>query len=438
MSPPRWRPLPSHAAFDPRVRHVSDAACRVWFLLVCVSDVDGVIRDTGMLSTGEVVSALADLEGGRAAGVLDELTHAGLVSLDDGEILVPDVPRWQAEHAPRSSAAAAPNPAPSPRQHTAEDMDRREATKRLGARWSDRKIKSPEARVAWLQSEAGRSYLDKAGISLALATAIATGVTAPVTGDVTGVTGGVTAVTETVTAGVTEAVTAGSPSHSPSGEKIGENRGEERARGPVTGAVTAPVTGDRSGVTATVTARVTDRGGPRHGATPSEPSPTPSSKVPEGSVEEVLHDLVQRSEGGFSVSGSVDQREAVVAALLAAGVDLDATGAALARPWDVWPRWARIAEQRCVSVAQLAGRAPFACEGVAELVAYVRAQGAEAISTSTIPGVEETAAREKALRLRREAIRKGPPLVVPPLNLRRAPASTTATATATASEVRDG
>lgn len=406
MSPPRWRPLPSLAGLDARIRGITHQARGVLFLLICAADADGVVHHAG---DPDAVDALA---GPDAGACLTELLAFDLAVIDDGDLVLPDVPRWQAEHAPGSAPAVSTNPAPVAREAVAEggEVDRRTASRRLQKQWTKRGLKDADSKVRWLSSESGRAYLEESGIPVALATAIAHGdatptATPPATPRHPVAEGG-------ATPPATPPATPGFPSHSPSGEKSERERGEEKARGRATPTATPAVIGatpERHPYATPGAPPASDRGGPRHGATPSEPSPTPSPKVPEGSTDEVLHDLAQRSEGGFSVSGSVDQREAVVAALLAAGVDLDAAGAALQRPWEVWPRWARIAEQRHVSVAQLAGKAPYACAGVAELVAYVRAQGAAPISVSTVPSIEETAARVRAEDAERAAIAKNPP-----------------------------
>lgn len=173
MTPPRWRPLPSLVGLDPRVRHVSDDARGVWFLLVCASDVDGVISAGGEgMIPSDVVRAIAGCS--RADVILDELTRAGLVEIDvDGELILPDVPRWQAEHAPRGAQARATAPDQRSALEEARAPERRALANRLVARWSERGLKDAAARLAWIDSDVGRTYLAERGIDLDAAREIA-------------------------------------------------------------------------------------------------------------------------------------------------------------------------------------------------------------------------------------------------------------------------
>ena len=161
-----------------------------------------------------------------------------------------------------------------------------------------------------------------------------------------------------------------------------------------------------------------ERSVPRHGDLPQSPSSPSKASPSEGDTRsdgELLHDLEQRAAGGFSASGSTDQREAVAVALRASGLSLSALADALKDPARVWPRWERVVAQRCISAAMLAGKAPYDCAGVAELVAFVRAQGAAPVDSGGIvlPTLEETEARVAREREARKRILEGPPRVMP-------------------------
>lgn len=414
-----WWKCPSGLACDPRFASLSLDAGGLLLRLLDAADGTGEVK-TG---TMEALDAAAALSGGaardRVAAAFSDLLGVGILSESDGALVIDF--RWPEEARP------SPNPAPRPSEpasaspaRPAAEVDRRTATKRLAAQWSKRGLKDADARTRWLSSEAGRSYLDASNISLALATAIATGdVSEAVSGVSAGVSDGVSADSGGVSGAVSGVSAAGFPPVPPSGERDGENSEKPRHQTPardvsasVSASVSTRVSADTSGVS----------GG--------------GGEVPD---QEFIFGLARESDGHFVTSGGSDQVDAVAAVFAESGVDREALLSALRRPTDALPGVKMVAAGNIVSVAMLAGKydgSGFPCTLARSLVAYARAQAAPVESTSTIPDAEETMAREKALRLRREAIRNGPPLVVPPLNLRRAPASTTTTATA--SEVRDG
>lgn len=130
----------------------------------------------------------------------------------------------------------------------------------------------------------------------------------------------------------------------------------------------------------------------------------------------MLFELSRGSEGRFSTSGSVDQQEAVASLVRQSGVSTEALLSALRNPAEALPGVEMVSSRNLVSVAMLAGKrgadGAFPCTLGHSLVAYVRAQAAPEITTSTVPNAEETAElarqqRELRRRVDEERSRNG-------------------------------
>lgn len=385
MTIPRWRPLPSLVALDARVRGVSHEARGVFMLLVCASTVDGVVRFAGPVS--RAVDALA---GEGAGSKLDELVDAQLVEIDvEGELVLPDVPRWQAEHAPRSVAEglerratpqaerrpAEASPAPS-------TLDRRTASKRLSVQWGRRNLRTPEDRERWLNSESGRSYLETSGISLALATAIATGCQHPVSSDASTPPAVVSAGASSDASTPSAAVLPRSPS--PEGE---ERSAYKNTPNPAR-------TSDASEPSARASARQqAAASADTHGVS------TDSGEGGDCSSVEYLFRLASDSDGRFVTSGSPDQQEAVAAVFRRSGLSSETLLRGLRRPSEALVGVDMVTSRDLVSVTMLAGRrasdGAFPCTLAHSLVAWVRAQSEPKVSAelaNAVRAAEETRA----------------------------------------------
>ena len=342
---PRWRPLPSLAALDARIRGVSHEARGVFMLLVCSSDVDGVVR-----YAGPVRHAVDALAGESASISLDELVEAQLVDIDcEGELVLPDVPRWQAENAPLAPSRRAPEPSTRDDHDEATDdaspLDRRTAGRRLAKQWTRRGLKDTDAKLRWLSTEQGRAYLETSGITFDLARAIATGdATPPATLNAT-------------------------PRHPAAPES----------------ATPRPSVGEAPDT--------------------APPSIGESSR----SFSSLLFDLAKQSDGRFAMAGSVDQQEDVATVFRESGLSDEALLSALRCPSKALAGFEMVTRNNFVSVAMLAGKrgadGRHPCDAAHSLVAYVRAQAAapieEPYGMASVPTVEETRAAN-AGRLERQ------------------------------------
>jgi hypothetical protein len=403
---PRWRPLPSLAALDARIRGVSHEARGVFMLLVCSSDVDGVVR-----YAGPVRHAVDALAGESASISLDELVEAQLVDIDcEGELVLPDVPRWQAENAPLAPSRRAPEPSTRDDHDEATDdaspLDRRTAGRRLAKQWTRRGLKDTDAKLRWLSTEQGRAYLETSGITFDLARAIATGdATPPATPPATlSATPRHPAAPESATPNATPPAALGSPPVPPSGEKTRE---EQRK---------ALSTASARDATPPATLSAT----PRHPAAPESATPRPSvGEAPDTappsigessrSFSSLLFDLAKQSDGRFAMAGSVDQQEDVATVFRESGLSDEALLSALRCPSKALAGFEMVTRNNFVSVAMLAGKrgadGRHPCDAAHSLVAYVRAQAAapieEPYGMASVPTVEETRAAN-AGRLERQ------------------------------------
>lgn len=346
---PRWRPLPSLAALDARIRGVSHEARGVFMLLVCSSDVDGVVR-----YAGPVRHAVDALAGESASISLDELVEAQLVDIDcEGELVLPDVPRWQGENAPLAPSRRAPEPSTRDDHDEATDdaspLDRRTAGRRLAKQWTRRGLKDTDAKLRWLSTEQGRAYLETSGITFDLARAIAAGDATP----------------------------------------------------PATPPATLSATPRHPAAPESATPR------PSVGEAPD--TAPPSIGESSRSFSSLLFDLAKQSDGRFAMAGSVDQQEDVATVFRESGLSDEALLSALRCPSKALAGFEMVTRNNFVSVAMLAGKrgadGRHPCDAAHSLVAYVRAQAAapieEPYGMASVPTVEETRAAN-AGRLERQ------------------------------------
>lgn len=121
----------------------------------------------GSIRCGADPSRALDALSPGAGASLDELCSLGVIAVVDGHIALV-APDGQASEVGASRTSVAP----IDRAPTA-PLDRRALSKRLAARWSERGLRTVDARSAWIGSEQGRSYLDSLGVSADEALAIA-------------------------------------------------------------------------------------------------------------------------------------------------------------------------------------------------------------------------------------------------------------------------
>lgn len=163
-----WLPWPRLFSMDPRMRAVSAAARGLFYDLASASDDNGSVWVPVGCRWIDVCATLSGQAHTEVEKQAEQLRRVGLVEAEEREIYLPDVVRWQ-EGVRGASAPVAPE---SPGEPASGPVSR-DPKGLLRVHFSNRKLRTAEARRAWLATDAAAGVLARLGLDRATAEELA-------------------------------------------------------------------------------------------------------------------------------------------------------------------------------------------------------------------------------------------------------------------------
>lgn len=163
-----WLPWPRLFSMDPRMRAVSAAARGLFYDLASASDDNGSVWVPEGCRWIDVCATLSGQAHTEVEKQAEQLRRVGLVEHNDREVYLPDVVRWQ-----EGVRGAAPAPAVAVEEEPPPTPAARDPRALLRVHFSNRRLRTAEARRAWLATESAAVVLARLGLDLATAEALA-------------------------------------------------------------------------------------------------------------------------------------------------------------------------------------------------------------------------------------------------------------------------